>query len=120
MKWVELLIKKGLSLREISSRLKDHGITVSYQSVRRHKQHTNLSSKIERLRRKVERWKKRKPTDREILKEKKQQRNQLRNWIDAEQDPSKEALDAYAKLEKEIITWEKIVEIKKMSKRLLR
>lgn len=80
----------------------------------------DLESKVERLRRKLERWKKRKPTDIETLKELQRQREQLKKWIEAEQNPSKEALDAYAKLEKEIITWEKIIEMKRISKRLLR
>ncbi len=112
------MIKEGLSLRKVAQKLKNHGITVSYQTVRRHKRHMDLESKIERLKRKVERWKLRKPTDMEILEEKKKQKDQIRNWIDAEEDPSKESLNAYAKLEKEIITWEKIIEMKKMSKLL--
>ena len=107
-----------MSLRKIARKLRNHGINVSYQVVRRHKKHANFESKIERLRRKVERWKLRKPTDMEILEEKKKQKDQIRNWVEAEPNPPREALDAYAKLEKEIITWEKIVEMKKMSKLL--
>jgi len=107
-----------LSLREISKRLKDHGISVSYQSVRRHKRHMDFESKVNRLKRKVERWKLRKPTDMETLKELQRQREQLKRWIETEQDPSKEVLDAYSKLEEKIMRWEKIIEMKKMSKLL--
>ena len=107
-----------MSLREISKRLKDHGISVSYQSVRRHKRHMDFESKVNRLKRKVERWKLRKPTDMETLKELQRQREQLKRWIETEQDPSKEVLDAYSKLEEKIMRWEKIIEMKKMSKLL--
>jgi len=43
----------------------------------------------------------------EILEEKKKEKDQIRNWVEAEPNPPREALDAYAKLEKEIITSEK-------------
>jgi len=118
IRWTEQLIEEGLSLREISKRLKDHGISVSYQSVRRHKRHMDFESKVNRLKRKVERWKLRKPTDMETLKELQRQREQLKRWIETEQDPSKEVLDAYSKLEEKIMRWEKIIEMKKMSKLL--
>jgi len=107
-----------LSLRKIAQKLRNHGINVSYQAVRRHKKHANIESKIERLTRKVERWKLRKPTDMETLEELQRQREQLRKWIQAEPNPPREALDAYAKMEEKIMRWKKIIEMKKMSKLL--
>jgi MinD-like ATPase involved in chromosome partitioning or flagellar assembly len=105
-----------LSLRKTAQKLRNHGINVSYQAINRHKKHIDLESKIQRLARKVERWKKRKPTPMEILEELQRQREQLKGWIEV--DPSKEASDAYLKLEEEIIKWEKIIEMKKISKLL--
>jgi hypothetical protein len=118
LRWVEQLIKKSFSLRTISSTLKDHGIIVSYQSVNRHKKHMDLESKIQRLAWKIERWKKRKPTPIETLEELQRQRDEFKRWLSAEQNPSREALDAYSRLEEKIMRWKKIIEMKKMSKLL--
>jgi len=109
-----------LSLRKVAQKLRNHGITVSYQSVRRHKRHMDLESKIERLERKVEKWKKCKPTDSETLEELQRQREQLRKWIHAEPNPPREALDAKAKLDGEIKLIEKLITLQKLLKKLLR
>jgi len=67
----------------------------------------NLESKVKRLRRKLERWKKRKPTPIETLEELQRQKNQFKRWIQGESNPSKEALDAYSKLDEKIMRWKK-------------
>ena len=118
IRWTEQLIEEGLSLRKVAKKLRNHGITVSYQSINRHKKHMDFESKVKRLRLKLERWKKRKPTDMEALEELQRQRNQFKRWIQGESTPSKEALDAYSKLEEKIMRWKKIIEMKKMSKLL--
>lgn len=118
--WVEKLIGMGLSLREVAETLRKHGLNISYQAVRRHKLHMDLKSRVERLEREVERGERGKPL-RELFLRKQNKRSQLEKWIKAEDDPPREALDAYSRLDDEIKLMEKVINFKKLSKlRLLR
>lgn len=115
--WVEGLIGMGLSLREVAETLNEHGLKISYQTVRRHKLHMDLESKIERLKRKVERYKRGKPLEEQVLRYR-NQRAQLKSWIDTEQNPPREALDAYSRLDDEIKLMEKVIRLQDLSKKI--
>mgnify|MGYP001025656638 CR=1 FL=1 len=116
--WVEGLIGMGLSLREVAETLNEHGLNISYQTVRRHKLHMNLKSKIERLKRRVERYKRGGHSLKDSLKRYRNQQVQLESWIQAESNPPQEALDAKAELDKEIKLMEKVIRLQDLSKKI--
>lgn len=100
--WVEGLIASSLSLRQVAGKMREHGIDVSYQGVNRHKKHMSRSEKIKRLRLDLERLRKRSPSMQVTLNRLKNQRAQMRSWIEAEPSPSREALDVLHDLDQKI------------------
>ena len=111
----------GLSLREVAETLNEHGLKISYQTVRRHKKfHMDLESKIGRLEREVERYKRGGHSLEEQVLRYRKQRGQFKRWIATKQNPPKEALDAYARLNEKIKLMEKVIKLQGLSKKLLR